>query len=116
AQLGGLCRRARALEQELGDLQRVERRALDEVVTREEEDETVPVRGAVEADAADEYVLGLSRRSGGRQLGEAHARGAGEHRLRVLGLERLLGLDPDRLRMSDEDRDADGRRAERQLG
>src|SRR5579862_4403450 len=46
------------LEEELGDLDRVQCGALDEVVAREEEDDAAAVRRTVGADAADEDVLG----------------------------------------------------------
>src|SRR5579862_473653 len=85
------------LEQELGDLDRVQRRALDEVVAGEEEDQAAAVRGAVLADTTDEDVFGLSRRARGRHVDEPHPRRGFEERRRLRRRKGLLRLDPDRL-------------------
>src|SRR5579875_2844667 len=108
--------RPRGLQQELGDLDRVQRRALDEVVAGEEEHEAVAAGGPVGTDAADEDVLRLRRGARGRGLDEPHARRGGEKLRRAFRLERLLGLDPDRLGVADEDGDAHGRGAHGQAG
>src|SRR5581483_9155657 len=86
-----------AREQELGDLDRVQRRALAQVVAREEEREAVLDR-RVAADPAD-----------------AHRRRRCEQLARPLRRERLLGLEPDRLGVPDEDRHTDAGRLDRQL-
>ena len=71
------------VEQELGDLDRVERGALDEVVAGEEEHEAV-LRGAVGADAADEHLVGLRRRARRRHVDDAHRRRAAQQLGRLL--------------------------------
>src|SRR5438067_12171887 len=94
---------ALAREEELGDLDRVERRTLDEVVAREEEHEAV-ARRAVETDAPDEHLFGLRGRARRRDVDDAHRRRAREELHRLLGRERLLELHPDPPRVADEDR------------
>src|SRR5581483_3254958 len=106
---------AGGLEEELRDLDRVQRGALDEVVAREEEHEAAVLARPVGADPPDEHILGLGGRARARRLDDPYARRGGEQRLRQLRRERPVRLDPDRLRMADEHRHAHRRRADRQL-
>src|SRR5262249_60689640 len=86
-----------AVQHELCDLDRVQRRALPQVVAREEEGEAALDR-RVAAGAADEHVVdtrrGLTRRG---ELLEADRGGIAEDRRRLLGRQLLLRLEPDRL-------------------
>ena len=95
-----LTRRRRApAEQQLGDLDRVQRGAL--VRLSQARKRTRPLSSAARsgADAADEHVLRLRRGARRRRLDEPHRRRApASSSLRLLGRERLLRLDPDRLR------------------
>ena len=97
------------VEQKLGDLNRVERRALAEVVAREVEREPV-LGGRVTANTPDEHVVDAGGGSRGRDLGQlehADAWRRAQDLDRLLRLERVLELDPDRLGVADHDRHAD---------
>ena len=100
--------------QKLGDLDRVQRGALAEVVAREEEGQAA-LDGRVAADPADEDVVdpgGLagdgnsSRRTDGAAASSSCARAAES---------RLLGLEPDRLGVADHHRHAHAGRLDREL-
>src|SRR5512133_1039530 len=86
-------------EQQLGDLDRVQRGALDEVVAREEENEAV-ARGAVDANAADEHLVRLRRGARRRDVDDANRGGGREQPRRLVRRELVLELDPHRLRMT----------------
>src|SRR5581483_1659147 len=103
-----------AREQELGDLDRVQRRALAQVVAREEEREAVLDR-RVAADPADEHLVDAGRLARRGEVLDAHRRRRCEQLARPLRRERLLGLEPDRLGVPDEDRHTDAGRLDRQL-
>src|SRR5688572_2876711 len=64
-------------EGELGDLERVQRGALAQVVAYDEKDEPVR-RGRVLADAPHEHVVDPGRPAGGGEVVERHARCGGE--------------------------------------
>src|SRR5579884_3006954 len=103
-----------AREQELGDLDRVQRRALAQVVAREEEREAVLDR-RVAADPADEHLVDAGRLARRGEVLDAHRRRRCEQLARPLRRERLLGLEPDRLGVPDEDRHTDAGRLDPQL-
>ena len=100
-------------QEQLRDLDRVQRRALAQVVAGDEEREAVLDRRVL-ADPADEHVVAARGAARRRELLERDARRAGEDRGRLLGGERLAGLEPDRLRVADQHGDAHARRAHRQ--
>ena len=107
---GALDRGARADEparvQLLGELDGVGRRALAQVVRDHPHLQPALVRG-VAAQAADEDVVVAGGAGGGRVgLDQREAGHRLEQRARLLDLERLAGLDVDRLRVRGDDRDA----------
>ena len=105
---------ARGRRQKLRDLDRVQRRALAEVVCDDEEDEAVLDRW-VSADAADKYVVRLGRVARGRELLEPDPRGVLQGLRAASPAEsRPLGLDPNRLRVPDENRYTHAGGADRQ--
>src|SRR3954454_14313151 len=81
-------------QQKLGDLDRVERRALDQVVAGQEEHEAVR-RRAIGPDAANQDILRLRGVAGRRHLDDLHRRRVTEDRLRLLRRQLFLQLDPD---------------------
>ena len=68
------------------------------------------------ADAADEHVVAAGGPARRGEVLEPDPGRRAEDRGRLLGRERLLGLEPDRLGVADEHRHAHTRRADRQLG
>jgi CubicO group peptidase (beta-lactamase class C family) len=104
-----------ALEQHLGDLDRVERGALAQVVADHEQREAVRDR-AVLAHAADEHRVGAGRVERVGDLGHDHARRVRQQRERLRGLERALELEVERERVAGEDGHAHARARDRELG
>src|SRR5438270_3975948 len=102
-------------EHELGDLDRVQRRTLPEVVARQEERETVSVARAVRPDPAHQHLVLACCLPGRGDVLEPQAPRLREQLLRVPGRERLERLDPDRLGVPDQDRNAHAGRADGQL-
>src|SRR5687767_4780681 len=102
-------------EQELRDLNRVECRALAQVVADDEEREAVLDRRVL-ADPPDEDVVAAGRDPRRGELLEADPRCPAEDRRRLLGRERLVRLDPDRLGVPDEHRHSHAGGAHRQHG
>src|SRR6266540_4019276 len=88
------------LQQELGDLDRVQGRALAQVVADDPERE--PLAGGVGPDPSDEHLITACSLAGRRALGDSNPRSACEQLTRAPGRQWLLGLDPDRLRVPDE--------------
>ena len=108
--------------QELGELDRVGRGALAQVVADDPEREPAVVGDArVLADAADVDLvgaggLGRERVGRGRRVVLDHDAGdRGEQRPGAVRRDRLARLDVDGLAVGHEDRDADGRRADAQV-
>src|SRR6476620_1963076 len=106
-----------ALDQELRQLDRIGGSALAQVVGDDPDVEGALVAG-VAADAADEDVVlagGVDRHrvaAGGGVVDDGHARGRGEQLAGLLRLQRLAGLDVDRLGVAGLDRDPDAGRAD----
>src|ERR687897_443711 len=101
----GAGRECPAVEDELGYLQSIERRALAEVVVHGPQCELVRIRAS--ADPADEDLITACGRSGGREVFERDVRRRAEYRPRLVWRQWLLGFDPDRLSVSYEDWDSD---------
>ena len=93
---------ARRVEDELRDLDRVERCALVQVVAGEEEDEPV-ADGRIAADAADEHVVGLRprRAASASPASRTHGRPPSSS-CACSGESGSSRLDPDRFRMADQ--------------
>ncbi len=102
-------------EEQLGDLDRVQSRALAEVVADDEEGESVRHRRVL-PDPADEDVVAACGPAGRRELLQPDPRRRAEQLRRLLRRERLLGLDPHRLGVPHEHGDADAGRADREVG
>ena len=108
--------------EELGDLDRVRRRALAQVVGDDPEREPAIVRrsrGPGGRDRRRPRRVRRRRSPAGSVLGRVvlddHARHRGEQLARPFRRDRLAGLDVDGLRVADEDRDADGRARDPQV-
>src|SRR5206468_1812653 len=104
----------RRVEHQLGDLDRVQRGTLVQVVAGEEEREAV-LRRAVGADASDEHLIGLRRVLRRRNVDDLDRRRVAQESGRLVRAERTLEFDPHRLGVAHEHRHADGRRADGQL-
>src|SRR6187200_2423840 len=105
-------------EQHLGDLDRVQRRSLSQVVAREEEREAVD-RALVLADPPHEHLVdagGVLRGGELRQPQHAHARSLTQDRVGILRRQGLLELDPDRLGVAHEHGHAHAGGADREVG
>ena len=90
--------RAGRVEQELGDLDRVQRGALAQVVAGEEEDEAVLARRRGRGGCGRRARRPSAPPRAGSGTSTSRTDGAAaSSRLGLLGRERLLGLDPDRL-------------------
>src|SRR5207244_6663942 len=99
-----------------GDLDRVERRTLAQVVAGEEERDAVGLSRPVGADPADEHLVLTGRAARGGEVLEANAWCGRQQLAHLLWRDRCDGLDPDRLGVSDHDRDPDTGRADGKLG
>src|SRR5262245_3228893 len=102
---GSLRRYEAPLEQRLGDLNRVQGRALAQVVVHAPECKPGAVR-RIRPDPADEDIVAPSRILRRRKVVQRDVRCRAESLARLLGRERFDGLDPDRLRVTEEDRHA----------
>ena len=102
------------LQQELGDLERVERGALDEVVAGEEEDESVaPAWSGRIRPTSTSSLCAAARGLASRRDGRSERLTAASPPAPARAVPRI---DPDGLGMADEDGYAYGCRAERQVG
>ena len=91
----------------------MQRGTLAQVVADDEERQPV-LAGRILADPADEHVVAACSVAGRGELLQPDPGRAGEHRRCLLGRERLLRLEPDRLGVPDEHGDAHAGRAHRQ--
>jgi CubicO group peptidase (beta-lactamase class C family) len=107
--------RAHAREHHLGDLDRVERGALAQVVADHEQREAVRDR-AVLAHAADEHRVGAGGVERIGNGGHDHAGRVCQQRQRLRGLERALELEVERQRVAGEHRHAHAGPRHRQPG
>ena len=100
---------------ELGDLDRVERRALAQVVAGEEEHEAV-LRRLIGADATDVHLVRPDGVPVCRNRLDPKAGRPAQEPLGIGGRERRLRLDPHRLRVTHDDGHPHARRAHREIG
>ena len=112
-----------ARDEELGDLDRVGRRALAQVVADDPQGQAAAVgdrRVAADPPDIDLVVAGGVDRQrvdvAGRVVADDHAGDGREQLPGALGRDRVAGLDVDRLGVAGEDRDPDGRARDPQLG